>query len=237
MLILSLDTSGDICSLCLSDDARPRAVYHFRHERHLSERLPGIVEFVLRDGGCGGANGLREIEAFAVGLGPGSFTGVRVGVTMAKVWAHTLGRPLVGISSLDALAAEASALAPPGAGIAAVAPTRREEVVAAYYHGGNEGVVPVLAPAVTAHRDVAQTAAEALSLATGARLYIVGENAAQVAGAAQSGVAEIGLPIIARPVSVSAASVAALAAARLTRGEQDDAFALVPLYVTPSPVG
>ena len=59
MLILSMDTSGDICSVGVSDGPRELTTFAFRHDRHLSERLPGIVEFVLRDRGIT----LADIEA------------------------------------------------------------------------------------------------------------------------------------------------------------------------------
>ena len=76
--------------------------YTFRHEMHLSERLMEIAERVLHDANAE----LGDVTAFAVGIGPGSFTGTRIGVMTLKTWASVLNRPLAGISSLDALAAE-----------------------------------------------------------------------------------------------------------------------------------
>ena len=100
MLILAVDTAGEVCSVALSEGKTVRGVYRFRHNRHLVERIPAVVEFVLGDFGAT----LADVEAFVAGLGPGSFTGVRVGVTMAKMWAFARNKPVVGISSLDALA-------------------------------------------------------------------------------------------------------------------------------------
>jgi tRNA threonylcarbamoyladenosine biosynthesis protein TsaB len=219
VLILALDTSGDVCSLCLWGGGQARSVLHFRHERRLSERLPSLLLFLLRDAGVA----LRDVEAFAVGLGPGSFTGVRVGVTTAKTLAHALGRPLVGISSLDALAEPFVFLK--NAGIVAVVPARRGVVVAGCYRGGAPPVPvgePVLAPTGEA------LARAARRLGDVACLLVCGEAAALDP---QLGAAS------ACPTFVSAASVARLAARRLERGETDDPFILAPYYVTPSPVG
>lgn len=220
MLILSFDTSGDVCSLCLHDAAGARSVLHFRHGRRLSERLPGLIRFLLSDAGAV----LRDVEAIAVGIGPGSFTGVRVGVTTAKTLAHVLDRPLVGVSSLDALAEPFCFL--DGIGIVAVVPSRRGEVVAGFYRGG-DAPIPLETPAVTPISDVLTRAVA--HLGEGMPLVVCGEAAPSVERGATS--ASV------RASSVSAAAVARLAATRLSRNQNDDLFALTPLYVTPSPVG
>jgi len=223
VLILALDTSGDVCSVALSDDARWRAEYRFRHERRLSERLPAIVEFVLKDSGTS----LRAVDAFAVGLGPGSFTGVRVGVTTAKVWAMALEKPVVGVPSLDALARGCPASR--GDAVVAVAPSRREEAVAGYYPAAADAgpVEPHILP-------YAEVVARALNDDADARVHLVGEIAGEVYRATAEAF-QRRLTVHAAPVS--AAVVARVAHDRLARGESDDADTLAPKYVTPSPVG
>ena len=227
MLILALDTSGDVCSLCLAEGERPRLVFHCQHELRLSERLPSIIDFSLRDARLR----LADVEAFAVGLGPGSFTGVRVGVTMARTFAQVLGRPLIGVSSLDALAQPYYHL--PNTGIIAIAPSRRSEVIAAYYHsgggvGGGGSVEPLADPEVVPTLEVVSRAAGLLPGGGTPLLLLCGEARALPP---ESGDA------VPCPASVSAASIALLAASRLARGESDDPLTLAPLYVAPSPVG
>lgn len=218
MLILSLDTTGDVCSLCVAEGSHTLGELYFRHARRLSERLPRLVDFLLHDAGAS----LRDVEAFAVGAGPGSFTGVRVGVTTAKTLAHALGRSLVGISSLDALAEPFLFL--PSAGIVAVVPARRDEVVAGFYRAG--AAVPVAKPAVIPVAEVLARAAAALGEEDA--LLVCGEAAPALPPSSRVGVSA---------TPVSAASVARLAARRLERGETDDPLTFAPYYVTPSPVG
>lgn len=219
MLILALDTSGDICSLCLSDDGRLRSTFDFRHDRHLSERLPAAIQFLLSDS----AAGLDDVEAIAVGLGPGSFTGVRVGVTSAKTLAQVLELPIIGVHSLDAIAHPYRFLTE--AGIVAVVHARREEVVAAFYQGGTQE--PVAPAAVSAVGDVRSLAGRLLPDAC--PLILCGEIDPYPA-------LETEFSFAVRQYA-SAPSIAALAAPRLLRGETDDVLSMTPHYVAPSPVG
>jgi tRNA threonylcarbamoyladenosine biosynthesis protein TsaB len=90
------------------------------------------VEALLEDAGVG----LSEVDAFAVDIGPGSFTGVRIGVTTAKTWADLLDKPLVGVSALEAIAFGYS-----GLGFDLVVPTIRARPGAFYVAGfsGSDG--------------------------------------------------------------------------------------------------
>lgn len=221
MLILALETSGELCSLCLAEDGREWSTLRFRHERRLSERLSPFLDTLLLDRGVT----LRDIGALAVGLGPGSFTGVRVGVTMAKAFALALEKPLVGVQSLDALIQPYAALTVTG--LVAVTPTRRTESVVACYQPGFTS--PINPPEVVANVDIPNHSRRLLGTDT---LTLCGENVEQL-------LREIGEHEGIRVVtaSPSAAAVAYLAYPRLVAGERDDADALVPLYVTPTPVG
>jgi len=71
---------------------------------------------------------LEEIELFAVNAGPGSFTGLRVGLTTVKAWAEVWQRPIAAVSGLEAMAIQASRLAAPDSAIAVVLDARRGQI-------------------------------------------------------------------------------------------------------------
>ncbi len=99
-----------------------------------AERLFPLVDGVLARGGVG----IQDLGCVAVSRGPGSFTGLRVGIAAAKGIAFALGIPVVGVPTLGALARGAG----PGAGaVAAVLDARKGQVYAAAYAGATE-VVP-----------------------------------------------------------------------------------------------
>ena len=100
MLMLTVSTSGPIVSACLSRDGT--ALFYRQHEgagTH-SETLMPLIDQMLTDAGISP----RDIDLYAADTGPGSFTGVRIGVCAANAMAAAACKPLVGVSSLSALA-------------------------------------------------------------------------------------------------------------------------------------
>ncbi len=104
MKILALDAALDGFSAALDDGARLFVAPGGRQDA--LERGLARIEDLLDEAGLR----LRELDRIAVGLGPGSFTGVRIAVAFAKSLAYGSGVPLVGISSYDALEPEAAPL-------------------------------------------------------------------------------------------------------------------------------
>jgi tRNA threonylcarbamoyladenosine biosynthesis protein TsaB len=98
MLILAFDTATDVATSALVSDGE---VLGERTSRAVT--LLEDVDALLRQAGTH----TRELEALAVGTGPGSFTGVRIGLATARGLALALGLPVAGVSTLDALAAGA----------------------------------------------------------------------------------------------------------------------------------
>jgi tRNA threonylcarbamoyladenosine biosynthesis protein TsaB len=112
MLILAFDTATDVATSALVGDGE---VLGERTSRAVT--LLEDVDALLRQAGTH----TRDVEALAVGVGPGSFTGVRIGLSTARGLALALGIPVAGVSTLDALAAGAPGAVP-------VIDARRREV-------------------------------------------------------------------------------------------------------------
>ncbi|WP_298435511.1 tRNA (adenosine(37)-N6)-threonylcarbamoyltransferase complex dimerization subunit type 1 TsaB [Geobacter sp.] len=100
MRLLTVDTSTSTCSVALTRDGRLAAEYLVDSGRTLTERLLAAIETVL----AAGALELAELDGFGVALGPGAFTGVRIGVATVKGLAIATGKPVAGFSSLAMLA-------------------------------------------------------------------------------------------------------------------------------------
>ncbi len=138
MIVLGLDTATPATAVAVLDDERPDEAAERRHEPAAGERpghagrLLALAEELLAGAGLAFA----DVGRIAVGIGPGTFTGLRIGVATARALAQSSGAELVGVSTLRALAIEAEPLAPDGAGVLAVIDARRGEAFAAGWRGG-----------------------------------------------------------------------------------------------------
>lgn len=113
-----------------------------------SEQIPAIIAAALARSG----RDVKELELIAVGIGPGSYTGVRVGLAIGKGLAFGLGVPLVGVPTFRALAMNGPATARL---ICTLARSRRGEVYAGLYRPDREGPAEVAPPAIWTVRELA----------------------------------------------------------------------------------
>jgi N6-L-threonylcarbamoyladenine synthase len=125
MRLLVIDTSGPECAAGIYDAGGSRMLA-FRSEtigKGHAEILPGMIETVVAEA----AIPLKALDRIAVTVGPGSFTGIRVGVAMARGLALSLGIPAVGVTTLEVVAEPALGGARP---VLALIDARREELYA-----------------------------------------------------------------------------------------------------------
>jgi tRNA threonylcarbamoyl adenosine modification protein YeaZ len=171
VLLLAIDTSTSAIAVALHDGERVLAerstIDARRHTEHVA---PGITA-VLADAGRTAA----DVTAVAVGVGPGPFTGLRVGMVTATVFGHARGIPVHGVCSLDALAHEAAATGAVHGEFVVATDARRKEVYWARYAvepaDGGARAVRLTGPAVDYPATVAEVLAGAPVVGRGALLY------------------------------------------------------------------
>ena len=225
MPLLALETATDVCGVALWQGDGPTSELTLRRPRAHAERLVPMVEEALRQGGLG----VGDLEAVAVSMGPGSYTGLRIGVSTAKGLAAALDVPLLGVPSLGALAAQVAPWAEAGDRVCAAFKARREEVYAAAFRVMGGGALEEAAPtSVLGFEEVPAWLADV----RGGRLWLVGEGAPDVAQAIKADVQAGTVKRLPSDVAApSAAWVARLAWERLRRGEADDLAAFEPFYL------
>jgi tRNA threonylcarbamoyladenosine biosynthesis protein TsaB len=133
MLILAFDTTSPYGGAALYDDHEP--LVELRHEgtKSYSIALFDMVDRLLLEAGAR----LPDVELFAAATGPGSFTGIRVGLAAAKGWARALGRPVCGVSVLEAMV---EAARPQGRAALPLLDARRKEFyLGVFLRGGPTG--------------------------------------------------------------------------------------------------
>jgi tRNA threonylcarbamoyladenosine biosynthesis protein TsaB len=179
--------------------------------------LPGLVERVLARAGLG----VRDVEGLAVSIGPGSFTGLRIGLGLAKGLAFAGNLPLAAVSTLEALAEAAGAA--PGQTVCAALDARKREVYGALFRVDDDGSLRRVGP------DVA-LAPEALAARLPAGAVLVGD-------ASEAYPETLGPGLVVRPFATHhprGGVVARLGARLLAAGEAVDVGTAEPLYVRPS---
>ncbi|MCT3603110.1 tRNA (adenosine(37)-N6)-threonylcarbamoyltransferase complex dimerization subunit type 1 TsaB [Lactobacillus acidophilus] len=100
MRILSVSTATNHLSVALNDSQQIIVEKNEQDERNHSEHLDPLIDEILKENQLT----LKDIDRFAVAIGPGSYTGLRIGITTVKMFASVLNKEVVGISTLQALA-------------------------------------------------------------------------------------------------------------------------------------
>jgi tRNA threonylcarbamoyladenosine biosynthesis protein TsaB len=217
MLILGVETATQQVGCAIGGHEGVLASFHAARGRRHAETLVPAIDFVRQHARID----LGEISAVAVDLGPGLFTGLRVGIATAKAIAHALRVPMVGVPSLDLLAFPvrfSTRL------VAAVVDARRGEVFWAFYRQVPGGVQRVTPHQVGDPDDLASEL-----LASGDDCLLVGDGARRYADRFEDAARiELGDQGLSHP---SADSLVQLAHARALREEFVNPWELEPLYL------
>ena len=230
MTLLALETATETCGVALLQENHVVAEAHLYQPRVHSARLTPLIEDVLRRADVESS----ALDAVAVSMGPGSYTGLRIGVSTAKGWALSTGADLVGVPTLAAYAAQLRPMTVPGDVVAALLDARRDEVYAGAFRRTGDGLVE--------HAPTNALTVDALSEWIGTvdgRLWFVGDGG-EKSRAALDGVGTDRLLLPPDEVTPSAAWVGRCGQDRLADEGPDDVSTFEPLYVkevhaTPSP--
>ena len=238
MRVLALDTTTRAGSVALVEDDRVVSEQDGDASRTHAERLPQEILSLLD--ACG--FGPRDIDVFAVASGPGSFTGLRIGIATMQGLAFVERRPIVPVSALEAHAQIAARDAGAGTLIGAWMDAARHEVFTALYRvapstcGGPYQVrlpfdptrlIEIEAPAVG---DPQSTLDRWSAIVTGERTWLAGEGAVQYADTIRAHASHGRVIEIAEPVPLAGA-IGLMAVARARLGEMSGPAAVRPLYV------
>ena len=217
MRIMAVDTATTSCSVAVVQGDEVLSERNWTNDQSHSRHLMGMVAGVLADRGLS----LKDLDAFAVSRGPGSFTGLRIGIGTVKGLAYTAGKPLVGISSLEALAAQGDS----DGLVCSLLDARKGEVYSCLYRKHHHRLRPLGPERVSP----VERAVEAVA---GPCLFI--GNAIQLHRPTLMELVES--PRFADPSdnTVRASTVARLAAHRFVGGMEDDLFRFAPNYVRKS---
>ena len=212
--ILSIETSTSICSVAIHEQGELLALAEIKEPGAHAEKLLLLVDELFEKSGLS----FGDLDAVAVSQGPGSYTGLRIGVSTAKGIAYALEIPLIGINTLQAMAASQSVA--PGDYVVAVLDARRKEVYTQTFGDSLQELSPIEAL-------ILEEGVFASVLEKG-RVYFVGDGVEKVKEEVKSANA---LFIADWAISLSAKNMGVLAFEKHARQEWEDLAYFVPNYL------
>lgn len=211
--ILALETSGTAGSVAALDEGQIRAEIPLKSGQRSAQSLAPAMQEILRQVGWQS----RDVQLVAITVGPGSFTGLRVGVTTAKAFVYATGAEVIGVNTLDCLARQAPVEA---ARVAVAIDAYRGQVFARHYERAALGVLVPIDGAAIVDND-----AWLASLLPGS--WVSGPGLFKLASHVPAGVNVVTADLWQPRASV----VGQVGWDRFAAGERDDLWRLMPLYL------
>ena len=225
MKTLAIETATTVCAAAVVDEARILSEASLDEKYVHAEKLMTQVNAVLTQSACA----LNMLDAIAVSIGPGSFTGLRIGLSVAKGLSFATGKPLVAVPTLLALAQRVvdEKLVSKGEYVLAVLDARRDEVYCQWFVVEDEEAQPL-----GTERDI--PVAVVIDEQREGRVFVTGDALVKVRDALQKGGRRSGPEwhFVPEPFAhCSAGSVGRIGETMLTRHEVSDAVTLEPRYI------
>ena len=219
MRLLAIETATMLGGVAVLDDETLVAETRMNIKVAHSERIVAEMHGALGSAGLG----IEDIDVFALSIGPGSFTGLRVGLSTIKGLAYATGRRVVAVPTLEALAWNVPFSRHP---VCPVLDARKKEVYAGIFRWSGDGFI----------RDLCEQAVRMVDLLAGIKepTIFLGEGALLYREAILSAIGD--MAVFAQPQDMvpSPSNVAFLGMGRAKRGEFEDPVSLVPAYLRKS---
>ena len=219
MIILAFDATAKIASVAVSEDEKNLALYNIDNGLTQSELLLPMAESALKALKLS----FSDIGLYATSVGPGSFTGVRIGTSLIKGMAFSKNIPCVSVSTLEALAENLAGIR---GIIVPCMDARRNQVYNAIFRSDESGMTRISEDRAISIDDLAKELKEF----EGEDLYIVGDGY----GVARDGLIKAGITPKVTPEALrleNASSVAKIACRKYKSGEFTDDSSLLPTYL------
>jgi tRNA threonylcarbamoyladenosine biosynthesis protein TsaB len=215
MKVLGIETSTRAGSIAFIDGDRILGEFFLNLGPVHSEKLIPMIDWLLREVDIE----KKEIEGIAVSIGPGSFTGLRVGLSTAKGLAFSLGIPLVGVSSLETLTMNIFT----NFSICSIIDARKREVFAAFFKSSDVGIIRTLDDILISPQGLCEMIRE--------RTVFIGDGAVLYGDLLMNVLGELALFC---PLNLNfprASNSALIGARKLREGQGDDLSTLAPQYL------
>lgn len=219
MKVLAFDSTAKVASVAVSEGEKILAAYSIDNGLTQSELLLPMAENILKSLGLD----FDDIDIFAASVGPGSFTGVRIGVSLVKGLAFSKSKPCVAVSTLEGLAEN---IAPLDALLVPVMDARRSQVYTALFTSRGERAVRICEDMAISISELAKM----LSEYGDRKIYLSGDGYSVV----KPKLLELGINVESTPdilINENAASVARLAYRKYLSGEYTTDTEISPSYL------
>jgi tRNA threonylcarbamoyladenosine biosynthesis protein TsaB len=221
VIVLSIDTCDSRGSVALlRDESVLVLIQHETRDEYSSWLLPAVNDLLKKAG-----LSMKDVGGYAVAAGPGSFTGVRVGLTTMKAWVEVYGKPVAAVSRLEAIASQATSV---GGCVAAYVDAQRGQVFGGIYRKQGAGLPMLGEEMVIAPASFVETATR---LANGEKISWVSPDAALVTTEVAWKEREKRGESVEEASATLAGIVGRIGARRLQEGKMTDALALDANYV------
>ncbi|MDP3260561.1 MAG: tRNA (adenosine(37)-N6)-threonylcarbamoyltransferase complex dimerization subunit type 1 TsaB [Thermodesulfovibrionales bacterium] len=224
MKILAIDTSTMLGGIAIMDESLLIAESRLNVKSTHSERLMTEIEHCLKQSGIK----ISDIDVFAVATGPGSFTGLRIGLSTVKGFSYATGKQIVSVPTLEALAWNFPYSRYP---VCTMLDARKKEAYAALFKWEGENLIRLINETSAKPEEFAR---DALSVTRDERFIFAGEGAALYRDKIIEAMGEKAIFASPEKTVPSPANVAVLGLKKAKAGEFSEPISLIPMYIRKS---